>query len=167
MSELFGALGINGKLLLAQAVNFGILAAVLTKFLYKPMFRTLRERREKAEFIEQAAREAQEARANAEKTAAQQDRDARAASAAMLQQARQEADILRKQAVAKTEQEIAAFKQRSTQELAQEKERVLREAQEELAGVALLAAERVLERSVRSEDTERFAKEAISSIQKI
>ena len=47
MSELFSQLGVDWKLLLAQAVNFGIVLAVLTFFLYRPLLKILRERREK------------------------------------------------------------------------------------------------------------------------
>ena len=47
MSELFSAFGVNWKLLLIQAVNFGLLLAALTYFLYKPILKIIDERREK------------------------------------------------------------------------------------------------------------------------
>lgn len=50
MSELFGQLGINIPMLLAQAVNFAVLLVVLTLFVYKPLIKALKERREKIEF---------------------------------------------------------------------------------------------------------------------
>lgn len=49
MSALFSALGISGKLLLAQAVNFGIVLVVLTFVLYRPLLRVVEERRRKIE----------------------------------------------------------------------------------------------------------------------
>lgn len=41
---LFGQLGINWKLFLSQAVNFFILLIVLHKFVYKPLFKNIKER---------------------------------------------------------------------------------------------------------------------------
>lgn len=49
MSELFGQLGINLPMLLAQAVNFGVLLVVLTIFVYKPLLRAMEERKNKIE----------------------------------------------------------------------------------------------------------------------
>jgi len=57
MSELFSAFGVNWKLLLIQAVNFGLLLAALTYFLYKPILKIIDERREKvAEGVRTAER---------------------------------------------------------------------------------------------------------------
>jgi len=50
MSELFGQLGINLPMLVAQAVNFAILLVVLTIFVYKPLMKMVEERRKKIEF---------------------------------------------------------------------------------------------------------------------
>ena len=47
MEQLFEAFGIDWKLLLAQAVNFGVLFVALTYFLYKPVLKTLDERKQK------------------------------------------------------------------------------------------------------------------------
>lgn len=49
MSALLTQLGVNWKLLLAQGVNFLILLAVLTIFVYRPLVKLLEERRRKIE----------------------------------------------------------------------------------------------------------------------
>ncbi|MDP2650464.1 MAG: ATP synthase F0 subunit B, partial [bacterium] len=58
MEQLFAAFGVNWKLLLVQAVNFGLLLSALTYFLYKPVLRMIDERREK---VAEGVRVAQEA----------------------------------------------------------------------------------------------------------
>jgi F-type H+-transporting ATPase subunit b len=58
MQELLSQLGINWKLFLSQAVNFGLLLIVLRIFAYKPLLALMRERREK---IEQGLVKAEEA----------------------------------------------------------------------------------------------------------
>ncbi len=46
MQELIHALGIEWKVLIAQAVNFAVLVFILHRFLYKPILALLRKRRE-------------------------------------------------------------------------------------------------------------------------
>lgn len=58
MSELFHKLGIDWKLLLAQAVNFLVILTVLRLTVYKPLLKKLRERRER---IEQGLKDAKDA----------------------------------------------------------------------------------------------------------
>ncbi|SRR6266481_6708779 len=58
MSALLTQLGINWKLLLAQGINFGLLVVVLTLFVYRPLLKLMKERREKIEFGLKGAEEA-------------------------------------------------------------------------------------------------------------
>lgn len=58
MADILGQLGINGKLLIAQGVNFFILLVVLRAFAYTPLINLLNERRKR---IEHGVRGAEEA----------------------------------------------------------------------------------------------------------
>lgn len=49
MREFFQSIGLDGTLLLSQAVNFLILLAVLRLFAYKPILKMLKERRARIE----------------------------------------------------------------------------------------------------------------------
>jgi len=56
MEEIVKVFGVNWKLLFTQAVNFGVLLAVLYKFLYRPLLKLIEDRREKiAQGLEYAA----------------------------------------------------------------------------------------------------------------
>lgn len=66
MSDLFHQLGINGKLLLAQGINFLVLLVVLTVFVYRPLLRIVKERQKKIAFGLQGAEEAKKRVAEAE-----------------------------------------------------------------------------------------------------
>ena len=61
MSEIIGVFGINGKLLVIQVFNFGILVLILWHFLYKPVVAML-EKREKV--IAGGVRDAETAKKN-------------------------------------------------------------------------------------------------------
>ena len=45
MQQLFAAFGINWKLLLIQGINFSVLLAILSYFLYRPLMKVIDERR--------------------------------------------------------------------------------------------------------------------------
>jgi len=47
MSELFGAFGLDWRLLVINLINFGVLLAVLWYFLYAPVLKLLEDRRAK------------------------------------------------------------------------------------------------------------------------
>ena len=60
MSQLFSQLGIDWKLLLAQAVNFFLLLVILKMFVYGPLAKMLHERRRRIEEGLEKAKEADE-----------------------------------------------------------------------------------------------------------
>src|SRR3989338_2422096 len=71
MGELISKLGIDWKILIAQLINFGILAYILNRFLYKPIIKLLDDRRLQIEhnkssalLVEKKLKEADEERKN-------------------------------------------------------------------------------------------------------
>lgn len=133
MDQLFAAFGIDWKVLLAQSVNFGVLLVGLTYFLYKPILKLLKERQEtiakgvqdaedaakkvkeidasRAETIQKAEREAEEivgrGVSEGKTERAQIVERAQSQSDSILSDARQQADEIKRQALAQSEKEIA------------------------------------------------------------
>lgn len=164
MVELFGTLGIDWKLILAQIINFGILAFILTKFLYTPMIRLLDERRAKiAEGLVQAE-EAANARRAVEEWKAVEERKLRDTGEQIIREARVHAQIAQSEIMAQALAEAQRVREQTKRDLERERARVFQETQKELAGLALFAAEKVLERSVTDEDAKKAAEEAIRLI---
>ena len=71
MEEFARQFGIDGKLLISQAVNFFLLLVVLRVFVYKPVLAVLRQRKERIEAGLRMAREAEEKFSAAEVNVAQ------------------------------------------------------------------------------------------------
>ena len=147
MSELFSAFGIEWKLLLAQAVNFGIVLVALTYFLYKPILRILEERRTKIEHGVKAAEEAERAaKANREAresivTAAQKEAES------IVMRAADEGKRVREETV-KSGQARAEGILRDAEAQAEElKRHTLREQEKDIVRAAILAAEKILRKS--------------------
>ncbi|MSU73721.1 ATP synthase F0 subunit B [Candidatus Kaiserbacteria bacterium] len=144
MSQLLAVFGVDWKLLLVQAVNFGLLLSVLTYFLYKPVLRIIDERQRKiAEGVKTAA------------AADQKLADATVEGEGIVGTAAREAEqlvaIARSRADEKGNEIVKAAEARANNVLKEASERAeeakrmaLSESSKEIARAAMLAAEKIL-----------------------
>lgn len=165
MKELFENLGIDGRLLFSQAVNFLLVVWLLNRFVFRKLISLLEERRKK---IEQGL----ELRDRAEKEVAQIGNARHRA----LQEIKKEAEIVLSRTKAQAQQKerelLRAAKEQQDVILlkAQEqgkkaKEDMISGAQHEIRIRALLLAEQALGRALTPKDEARIAKEVVQSLQ--
>lgn len=144
MQQLLATFGINGWLLLAQAINFGVLLAILWRFLYRPVLRIIDQRREKiAESVrtaEAAARRLEEAKEEGDKLVGDAARQAEGIALAARTRADERAGEILKEAQSKASTLMSEAEARA----AEERRRVLAESEREIARAAMLAAEKIL-----------------------
>lgn len=144
MGQLFAAFGVDWKLLLIQAVNFGLLLSVLTYFLYKPVLRMIDERRD---MVARGVRDAEEATRKLS--------DAEEESRGIVGAAAREAETIVMTARARAEEKgheiVKAAENRAEAVLAEARARAeeakrqaMQESQKEIARAAMLAAEKIL-----------------------
>lgn len=147
MGPLFSAFGIQPHLLLSQLVNFGILFLVLWYFLYRPVMRTLDERRAVIAKGVEDAQEASEALAGAGEKAQEITRSAETEAEGIVTRAREEAGSARDQ-IMKDAHDRAEGIEKDAQARAKEAhDQALRESEKEIARLAILAAEKAMRRS--------------------
>lgn len=144
MEEIVKVFGLNWKLLIIQAVNFGVLLLVLGYFLYRPIVRIVDRRRaaieegvRDAEKARERVREVEEERAEILKRATH---SAEETLATAKQRAQEEAAHIVEDADARAES-IVSDAQRRAEEA---RERAMRESREEIGKAAILAAEKIL-----------------------
>ncbi len=144
MSELFAAFGVNWKLLLVQAVNFGLLLSVLTYFLYKPVLRIIDERQRKIADAVKTAEAANQKLADAKTESDNIVGGAAREAEALVASARSRADE-RGAEIMKAAEARAAITTKEAAERAEEAQRQMMKASErEIARAAMLAAEKIL-----------------------
>ncbi|MEY2665109.1 MAG: F0F1-type synthase subunit b, F-type H+-transporting ATPase subunit b [Candidatus Parcubacteria bacterium] len=144
MEQLIHAFGIDARLILLQVVNFGLLMAILTYFLYKPVLKILAEREAKIAKGIKDAEEAEKALAVAEEEKrgiiAAANKDAQAMEVRATEHAAQKAEQIVADAHKKAEQVIKDAGDRGSEM----KSQALKETEAEIAKLAVLAAEKVL-----------------------
>ena len=144
MEQLFDAFGIDGKLLLAQLVNFGVLFVALTWLLYKPVMKTLDERAAKIRQGVEDAERAAEAAANADQEAQKVVQGASEEADSIVGTAREHANAEKARIVKDAEARAAQVQADAEARAEETAARALRESEKEVARLAVLAAEKVL-----------------------
>ena len=148
------ALGINLPGLLTQMVSFLILFVVLWALLYKPVLRVLDQRADRIRESLETAQKAQEEAARSRDEMQGQIEAARAEGQSMIAQAREVAERFRQEELTKARNDIEAERSRAQANIQRERDAAIEELRREFAGLAISAAERVVEREL-DESTHR------------
>lgn len=153
--EVLAKLGVDGKLLLAQAVNFAVLFWVLRRFAYKPMLDFLEKRSAK---IEQGLKDAEASRAKLgeieakEKTVLSEARAEARAIAAAAEESAKKRDAER---LAETEAKMKHLLEEAEQKIREEKEKALASAKEEIGELVMLSVEKILREKITPQKDEQ------------
>ena len=144
MEALFGAFGIKGSMLLAQAVNFAIVLTALWYFLYKPMHKVLAERQNVIAKGVEDAHKAEEKLAAADEESAMRVTTAEKTAEEIVAQSRAAASEERTKTVREAEERAAQIARDADARAAEAMARATRESDKEIARLAVLAAEKVI-----------------------
>lgn len=137
-------LGIEPVMLLTQIINFGIIVFVLSKFLYKPLLKTIEERKKK---IAEGLKLAQEMSVKEEDLKKEREKiieKARAEAQKIVNEAKNDAKAIEEKLLAEANEEVKALKERSRKDLEKERERVLEEAHKQILTIASAIAQRAV-----------------------
>lgn len=160
--EALANLGINGKLFLAQAVNFLILLFVLHRYAYRPMLSFLEERTER---IDRGLRDAETAKKKLSETEAQEKEilsAARKEAKALLLAAEESAKKRDTERLTEAERQAARFLEDARHTIEEEKIKMLREARMEIADTVVSVAEKILKEKLDTEKDREFIHRAMS-----
>lgn len=142
--EALGVFGINWKLLLVQAVNFGILLLVLWYFLYRPLMNMLEERQHKIERGVKDAEEAQEVRKQADEEKQSVVAEAHNTAESIVSGAKTQAQKEKEEIVQSAQGTKEKMLSDAQSQADAEKQQILSSAQKEVAQMATVAAAQIL-----------------------
>ncbi|TSC56301.1 MAG: F-type H+-transporting ATPase subunit b [Parcubacteria group bacterium Greene0714_21] len=164
MQELFNNLGINWKLLFAQAANFLLVLWVFKRYVFPRLFAFMEQRKKRIEQglefrdkVEQELTRIREARHREIENAKQQGEVLLAESKNVAQAKTREALLFAK---AEAEKLMAAAQVQGKRE----KEDMIQGARDEIAKASLFVTEKLLAKNLTQKDQERLLKEAMNYI---
>ncbi|OHA84227.1 MAG: ATP synthase F0 subunit B [Candidatus Yonathbacteria bacterium RIFOXYC1_FULL_52_10] len=144
MEEIINTFGIKWELMLFQALNFGVLLFLLHRYLYRPILKVVAEReshiKKGMKDAERASRELKSAEEERRHILTQASRDAETLADA----SRRALEASRADAVESLARESAAILASAQARAEEEKRRAIAESKEEIARMAVLAAERIV-----------------------
>ena len=156
--------GVDLPLLIAQAVNFLVVAFLIWKFAFKKILSTIKEREKKiADSLKNADRiklELEETEKKQQETLKEASLEAKNTVALAEEKAKSYIESQKEDARKQAEEIIS--KARSAMEL--ERERVLKDAKDEIASLVLLATSKVLQRELKEDEKAKFAERAAKEI---
>lgn len=142
MGELFSNLGIDWKILIAQAVNFAVLLFILRAFAYKPVLKMLNTRREEIEKAQKYAGEIEARIKNIEETKETALAEARKESTILIKKAEENAVKAAEKIVADANAQAKAAGAAEHKKLEQEREKLREDLRKEIGETVVLAIEK-------------------------
>lgn len=146
--EVLAKLGVDWKLLLAQAVNFAVLFWVLRRFAYQPMLDFLEKR---AARIEQGLKDAEAAGAKLAEMEVKEKAvlsEARTEAKAIIMAAEESAKKRDAERALETEAKAKRLLEEATEKIREEKDKAMASAKAEIGELVMLSVEKILREKV-------------------
>jgi len=159
MESIVSTFHIDWKIILAQAINFALVVAVLYFFALKPLSKLMAERREK---IEKGLNDAKEHALLLERTKNEYEAvlvKARREGEVIFEQGKKDALAKREELLAEAKKEVESLITAGKSKLEEEKKKIVEEARGEIANLALQITEKVLNEKLPSSFNEKMIKE--------
>lgn len=159
-----GTFGLNGKLFLAQLINFIIVLIVLAKWVYKPLLRVMDERTNRIEqslkdatLIEEA-KKAMEVERDAAILAARRD------ATAVLTEAKEKSAAMIATATARAQEEVAGIVTQARQQIVGERALMREEVEKEVVQLAARIAEKFLGEKMTSKEDLQLLQQGMKEV---
>lgn len=162
--EIFEKFGINLSVLIAQAVNFLVVLAVLYKFAYKPLLKMLNDREKK---IAKSLKEVEEIHAQRKATEEDQHKaliQAKHEAEKIVETAMADASLRQKEILEHTRTETRAIAEKTKADLREAKEAMMKEAYGEVADLVVEVCEKVLKDRLGEESQRERIMEIIAKV---
>lgn len=164
--EIFSALGIDTKILIAQLLNFAILVFVLWRFAYGPILDFLEKRRAK---IEEGIDNFKKAEKKLEEISEKERKvlsEARKESIQILDEAKNQAEKNKESILEEAKKLSDEVITKAQFQIKTEKEKAIKEVQIEIGDLVIAVTEKVLEEKLKSEDA-KFIERKIKQVKEL
>lgn len=151
-------------LIIWTLISFFLLLILLAKLAYPPILKGLKKREETIQQqLEEAKKTKQEAVALLEDYR-QQLSEARAEAQRIINEGKELGENMRKEIIQKAQQESNQIVKRAQEEIELQKQKAILELQERIADLSIMAASKVIQKSLNAEDHRRLVEEYVSKV---
>ena len=143
---------VNPVTLIAQICNLFLQMYVVKKFFLNKVLAILDARREAADKEIVDAKNAREEAMTIKATYEENMRQAKAEANALLAHAQKTASARSEEIINQAQAQAAVIKEKASAEIAQEKKKAINDAKDEISGISMAIAEKVVERQINAAD---------------
>ena len=162
--EYQSLVAINPVTLIAQICNLFIQMFLVKKFFLDKIQAVLDKRRAAADEQLTAAESAKAEAMQIKETYEQNMQEAKAQASEILDRAQKTATTRGEEIIRQASEEAAQLKQKAAADIAMEKKKALNDAKDEISGVAMAIAEKVVERQLDSADHDKLINQFIDGL---
>jgi F-type H+-transporting ATPase subunit b len=151
-------------LIIWTLISFFLLLVLLKKLAYPQILKAMKNREQT---IVRQLEEAQKTKAEAEQLFADYKRqlaDARSEAQKVINEGRALGESMRKEIIQKAQEESNQIVKRAQEEIELQKQKALLELREKIADLSIMAASKVITKSLDSEDNRRLVQEYVSKV---
>jgi len=160
--EILTNLGIDSAVMLAQAVNFFALLAILSFLVYKPVLKLLDERKKRIAEAEKNAQLVEDKLARTEELTQKELRKAQEKALEIIQASKEAATQEGEDLIENAKEKVGKIVEESRMIIAKERDEATKQIQTEVSKIVILATQKLLSREIESKDQDKFVNEAIS-----
>lgn len=164
MGAILEALGFEFPKFVWQLVNFLILLFILKKFAYKPILGMLDERKKSIEDAINNAEAAKAEAANLRKEYESRLAEAKQEAQDIIAKATKLGEEMKNDIVANAQAEATKAIQRAQEEISREKDQAIAALRDEVATLAVMAAGKVLGKTISVEDHKKLVNEFVTEV---
>ncbi len=148
---------------IAQILNLFIQIYFIKRFLFKPVHEILQKRQEKADAELKSARQAREEAETMKSEYESSMASARQEAAGIIDRAEKDAESRADKMIREAEAQAAAMKAKAESDIQQEKKKALNEVKDQIGGLVMDIAGKVVEKEISEEDHARLISEFIEN----
>ena len=155
---------VNPVTLIAQICNLFLQMFVVKKFFLNKVLAILDARREAADKEIVDAQNAREEAMNIKATYEENMRQAKAEANALLSQAQKTASARSEEIINQAQAQAAQIKEKAAADIEQEKKKAINDAKDEISGISMAIAEKVVERQLNAADQQKLIDQFINDL---
>ena len=164
VTEIADRFGVEWKLLIAQIVNFGIVAFILYRFAFKPILMTLADREKRIADGLQYSEEMEQKLKNAEREHSAILRKAAVEAKCIIESARDQARNYLDEQTKTAVLEADNILKKAQASIDNERRHMVEEARKEIASLVLVTSVKVLQHDLSPEDRSAFGETAAKEL---
>jgi F-type H+-transporting ATPase subunit b len=157
-------LGIDIKLLIAQAINFGIFLFIFQKFISKPFLAYLKKQKEEEELRAEFAEELETRKEKLDAEDAKLEKERKKKLEKAITEAKTDAEVVKAEIIETAHKEAATIVEKGKEQIAQERKELYKDIRQQITSVSMLVVEKALREYLTDDAQKKITQNIVKHI---